>query len=115
MVGVLAFDYVQGFLEKRLPQDSIITYDSYAKIMTDLKLGRLRVFAADTPTGIYHLQKAGLGFGYEYPVDKPLYTTDWLVATAKGNTALLQVINKGFRQITIDERRAIEARWIAIH
>ena len=113
-VGVLAFDFVEKFLEERLPKDSVIVFESYDAIMNALRDGRLRVFAADTPTGIYHLQRAGLGFDFEYSGNKPLYTTDWQIAAAKGNTGLIQIINQGLAQITRAERREIERRWIAI-
>ena len=114
-VGVLAFDFVEGFLEERLPKDTVVAYESYDTMMAELQEGRLQVFAADTPTGIYHLQKAGLGFSFEYPKDRPLYTTDWLTAVAKGNNDLIQIINQGMVLITKDERQEIENRWVAIH
>ena len=114
-VGVLAFDYVERFLEERLPTGTVIVFESYDMIMDALRNGQLHVFAADTATGIYHLQKAGLGYSFEYPKDSPLYETDWLAATAKGDKDLIQIINQGLAMITKAERREIESRWIAVH
>ena len=113
-VGVLAGDYVEGFLAERLPEGTIIGFESYDAIMDALQDGQLQVFAADSPTGIYHLQKAGLGFGFEYPEQTPLYQTDWLVAAAKGNKELIEIFNLGLATISEDERRAIERRWVAV-
>jgi ABC-type amino acid transport substrate-binding protein len=59
-IGVLAEDFVEGHLKKRLPKAEIVPYPSYASIIAALKDGSLRVFAADTPTGIFHLQRGGL-------------------------------------------------------
>ncbi len=114
-VGVLAFDYVERFLEERLPKGTVIVFESYDLIMDALRNGQLQVFAADTPTGIYHLQKAGLGYSFEYPKDRPLYETDWLAATTKGDKELIQIINEGLAMITKAERREIESRWVAVH
>jgi PAS domain S-box-containing protein len=113
-VGVIAGDYVEGWLKGRLPEGTVIGFESYDAIMAALRGGQLQVFAADSPTGIFHLQRAGLGFGYEYPEDRPLYQTDWLVAAKKGNRDLLKTIDLGLALITDEERKAIEGRWIAV-
>jgi PAS domain S-box-containing protein len=113
-VGVIAGDYVQGYLAAKLPEGSVLGFASYDEIMNSLREGKLQVFAADTPTGIFHLHKSGLAFAYEYPADMPLYETDWLVAVAKGNAALIGIINRGLVRISKDERLEIERRWVAV-
>jgi PAS domain S-box-containing protein len=113
-VGVIAGDYVEGWLKGRLPEGTVIGFESYDAIMAALRGGQLQVFAADSPTGIFHLQRAGLGFGYEYPEDRPLYQTDWLVAAAKGNMGLVETVNLGLALISDDERLEIEQRWVAV-
>ncbi len=113
-VGVLSGDYVEGFLKKKLPAENIAGYDSYEKMMEALSEGRLQAFAADTPTGIFHLQKSGLGYVFEAPASKPLYTEKWFVAATKGNTDLIKLINAGMDLVSINERREIERRWASI-
>ncbi len=113
-VGVIAGDYVEGYLKERLPEGAVVRFQSYDAIMAALREGRLRVFAADTPTGIFHLQKSGLGYDYEFPADKPLYRSDWHVAAKKGEAELIKVIDRGMALITAAERHEIEARWIAL-
>ena len=113
-VGVLAGDYVEGWLAERLPEGTVIGFESYDAIMAALRGGQLQVFAADSPTGIFHLQRSGLGFSYEYPEDRPLYQTDWLVAAKKGNTELIKIIDLGLALISDEERAEIEGRWIAV-
>ncbi|MCZ6860269.1 MAG: SpoIIE family protein phosphatase [Alphaproteobacteria bacterium] len=113
-VGVITGDFVEGFLKKRLPEQDVIGFETYDAIMTALREGRLQIFAADTPTGIYHLQNSGLGFAYEFPADQPLYRNDWLVAARKGNTELIRVIDAGMALISQAEKREIERRWAAV-
>jgi PAS domain S-box-containing protein len=113
-VGVLAGDYVEGYLKERLPPENIIGFESYEAIIAALKKGELRVFAADTPTGLFHLQKNGMGFDFQFPADKPLYRNAWYTAVTKGNPALVDVINEGMALISPAEKRAIENRWSLI-
>ncbi len=113
-VGVLAGDFVEGFLKKKLPPENIVSFESYEAMMEALRKGSLYVFAADTPTGVFHLQKAGLGYVFEAPASKPLYTEKWFVATAKGNTELIKTIDDGMALITSEDRRKIERRWASI-
>ena len=113
-VGVLSGDYVEGFLKKKLPPENIVGFESYEAIMEALREGRLQVFAADTPTGIFHLQKSGLGYVFEAPASEPLYTEKWFVAATKGNTELIKIINAGMALVSKSERREIERRWASI-
>ena len=113
-VGVLSGDYVEGFLKKKLPSENIVGFESYEAIMEALREGKLQVFAADTPTGVFHLQKAGLGYVFEAPASKPLYTEKWFVAVTKGNTELIKVINAGMALVSESERNEIERRWASI-
>jgi PAS domain S-box-containing protein len=113
-VGVLSGDYVEGYLKERLPPTNIIGFESYEAIISALENGQLKAFAADTPTGLFHLQKAGLGFDFEFPADKPLYRNSWFTAATKGNKELIGVINEGMALITQKEKDAIERRWSLI-
>ena len=113
-VGVLSGDYVEGFLKKKLPPENIVGFESYEAIMEVLREGRLQVFAADTSTGIFHLQKAGLGYVFEAPASEPLYTQKWFVAATKGNTELIKVINAGMALVSESERHDIRSEWMAV-
>ncbi len=112
-VGVLAKDYVEGFLQEKLPHATIIGYPDYNRIMRALNNGHIRAFAADTPTGIYHLQRFGLTGDYAYPDSQRLYDNDWFVAVREGNHELLDVINRGMALITEAEKRDIQRHWVS--
>jgi ABC-type amino acid transport substrate-binding protein len=110
-IGVLAKDYVEGFLKDKLPNATIIPYSTYGDIMGALNSGQLRAFAADTPTGIYHLQQYGLAGDFAIPNNNLLYANDWYVATREGNQSLITMINQGMALISEKEKRDIKRRW----
>ena len=111
--GVIAGDYVENHLKERLPDDAVIAYSDYATILKDLRAGRLKAFAADTPTGIYHLKRDGLLREFKISDNHLLYSNDWRLATSEGDTELLAVLDGGMALISADERRAIAKRWTA--
>ncbi|MBT3767755.1 MAG: transporter substrate-binding domain-containing protein, partial [Rhodospirillales bacterium] len=113
-VGVLAGDYVEGFLKKKLPSGTIVGFKNYDDLMKALREEKLQVFAADTPTAIFHLQKAGLGYVFEAPNKTPLYRSNWFVAATKGNRELIKIINEGMALVTAEERQEVERRWASI-
>ncbi|MBF0195362.1 MAG: transporter substrate-binding domain-containing protein, partial [Magnetococcales bacterium] len=110
-VGVLNGDFVEGYLKKKLPPETIVSYPSYDEIIVALKSGKLRAFAADTPTGIYHLQKANLLNKYRIKPSQLLYANDWFVAVKDGDKDRLQQINAGFDKISTKERLHITRSW----
>nr|CRH05981.1 membrane protein of unknown function[Include 3 copies of Extracellular solute-binding protein domain, HAMP linker domain and Sporulation stage II, protein E C-terminal] [Candidatus Magnetococcus massalia] len=110
-IGVMAGDAVENYLKERIPDGHVVGYPDYETIMQSLRSGSLRVFAADTPTGLYHLKKAGLLGSFTHIQDGPLYRSDWFVASKEGNQAVLDQINAGMAQISEQERTAIGRRW----
>ena len=112
-VGVLADDFVEGYLKERLPKGTVLPFPDYDSIMKALQDGTLKVFAADTPTGLFYLNKNGLLPEFTFVSEKPLYQNDWFVAVQEGNKALIEVINQGMALITDEEKRDINRHWIA--
>jgi len=112
-IGVLAGDFVEGYLKKRVKPDAIIGLPGYEEIMAQLKSGELKVFAADTATGLFYLAQAGLLAKFKYERAAPLYQNDWHVASADGNAGMLKLINQGMNLITADEKKKITRRWVS--
>ena len=112
-VGVLGEDFVEDYLKGKLEPGAVVGYPDYSTIMARLHSGELKVFAADTPTGLYHLARAGLLAKFHYDHLTPLYQNEWLVASAEGNSAMLQLIDRGMALISPDERKRIERRWVS--
>ena len=112
-VGVIDGDYVEGYLKERLPEGAVIPFPDYDAIMNALQEGTLKVFAADTPTGLFHLDKNGLLSEFTFISEKPLYQNDFFFAVQEGNQALIEKINQGMVLITDEEKRDINRHWIA--
>jgi PAS domain S-box-containing protein len=110
-IAVLAKDYVERYLKERLPGATIVPYPNYADIMSALREGTIRVFAADTPSGIYHLQRSGIFENFSFSKDLLLYQNDWFAAAQKGNTSLVKIINTGMARISPTEKTEIGRRW----
>ena len=110
-IGVIAKDFVEGFLKDRLPAANIVGYPDYDAIMAALNTGELRAFAADTPTGIFHLQQRGILANFTFPNSQRLYQNDWFTAVTEGNVALLEIINRGMALVSDEEKLEITRRW----
>lgn len=110
-VGVIAKDFAEGYLKQRMEPDAVIGYPNYQELTADIKSEKLKIFAADTPTGLLQLKEHDLLADFYYDHSEPLYQSDWYVAVARDNAKLLQIIDQGMAQISQDERRGIERRW----
>jgi PAS domain S-box-containing protein len=111
-VGVISGDFVEGYLKDRLPHSNVVPFSDYDSLMKALRRGSLRVFAADTPTGLFHLKKAGLTSEFTFVIEKPLYQSDWFVAVKEGNKPLIEVINRGMTLISDEEKLEINRHWL---
>ncbi|CCQ72861.1 transporter substrate-binding domain-containing protein [Magnetospira sp. QH-2] len=110
-VGVIAGDFVEGYLKGKLPRLSVVPFDTYDDLLEALKTGRLKAFAADTPTGLRHLARAGLSSDYAISASQRLYSNDWFIAVGEGNADLLAHMDAGMTQIGLTERNRIARRW----
>lgn len=110
-IGVISGDFIQGYLKRHLPEATIKGYASYESMMEALRRGDIKVFAADTLTALYHLQKSNLANTFRYQSNMPLYQSDWFVAVREGDSDLVQLINKGMHQITDAEKQNIARQW----
>ena len=111
-VGVIKGDYSEGYLRQKLPGISLAEYATNEKLFQAVKNGLIRVFVADTPVGVYWLQKYGLTAQFKYYPERPLYSKLYRPALKKGNKALAPVIKKGLEQITAEEKEEIARRWL---
>ncbi len=112
-VGVIKGDFVEGYLKKHIPDADISEYIDYNCMIKDILAGKLRVFAADTATGLHYLAKHGMVSLFHFDNTSPLYTSKWYIAVKKGNKSMLNLINAGISQITPKERKEIERRWVS--
>ncbi len=111
-IGVLAGDFVEGYLTTRLPGKHVIPFPDYDSLIESLQNGSIRIFAADTPTGLFHLKKAGLISEFTFIPENPLYQSDWFAAVKEGNKYLIELVNQGMNLISKKEKREINQHWL---
>ena len=110
-VGVIAGDYLAGYLKERVKELVVAEFESYADLMAALRDGTIRAFAADTGVGLYHLENNGLLSDYQYWIQRPLYENKLFVAVTEGHAALRDRINQGMASISTEEMDELRARW----
>lgn len=109
-IGVKRGDACIDMFKARGIEKGLVEYDSYEDIVKEAALGHLRVFCIDKPPAFYFLNKYNLIHDYHYSV--PLYSGQFHRAVAKGNKALLAVVEDGFSRISKAEYSAIEKKWM---
>lgn|GEM_PF-1584366 len=110
-IGVISGDMVESFLQEKLSDAAVVGFPDYEKLIDALRSGDLMVFAADTPTGLYHLVQNDLLSDFHYDANKPLYQSAWHLASAEGRTDLVHRINQGMKKINQAEREKINRKW----
>jgi len=97
----------------RLLQENEITpmllYNNYESIITAANERKVNVFVMDKPPAQYFLQK--LGLGAEFRMSDPVTIGEFHRAVRKGNTRLLQLVEKGFEDVGLRELGWIEKKW----
>lgn len=110
-IGLIKNDTVETYLRNNLPGAKLAGFPDYEAMMSALGREELMVFAADTPTALYHLQKSGLKHRFNFKGDLPLYQSNWFAGVKKGDPELLEKVTAGFTAITDRERRNISRQW----
>lgn len=107
-VAVKAGDACVNFLENE-HITNLTYYDSYEDIISAAKSGNVSIFVMDKPPAQYFLFKENIQTKFNY--SKPLYSGEFHRAVSKGNTALLDTLEKGFSMISEKEYEAINTKW----
>ncbi|SCA56568.1 exported hypothetical protein [Candidatus Terasakiella magnetica] len=110
-VGVLKDDFVDSWLQEKIGSNSVVQFEDYPDLISALNAGEIKLMAADTPTGLFHLGKAGLLANYKYEKLNPLYSNNFYVGVPKGDKRLLETINNGMNAISNNERLLISRTW----
>jgi PAS domain S-box-containing protein len=98
-----------------LKQHGIFTlreYESYEDIIKAAAANEVKVFIIDEPPALYYLYKYGLENEYKYGFT--LYSGQFHRAVKKGRTALLNLVETGFSQITPKESEALQKKWLGV-
>ncbi|HZK71970.1 MAG TPA: transporter substrate-binding domain-containing protein, partial [Clostridia bacterium] len=84
-------------------------YKSYEEIINATKTGEVSIFVMDMPPARYFMYRENLQSKFNY--SKPLYTGEFHRAVLKGNTAMLNTVEKGFSLISDKEYAEINKKW----
>jgi PAS domain S-box-containing protein len=90
--------------------DTIFGYPTSEDLIKAAGAGEVRLFCLDSPVANYYLFK--LHLADEFRQTDPLYVARFHWAVAKGRTELRDFIQQGFGNLTTDELREIDARWL---
>jgi len=119
--GISGVDSLQGFPIAVKSGDNAIAhlrgkgiglfqeYPSYEAIVRAAKEQKVMVTVIDNPPALYFFYKMGILDQFRYSA--PLYTGEFHRAVMKGNRAILELVEKGFSQISESEYQAIDRKW----
>ncbi|MBA4384028.1 MAG: hypothetical protein C0410_04775 [Anaerolinea sp.] len=88
---------------------NLIEYNSYEAIINASANNQVMVFVIDTPPAEYFLGKYKISRFFNQTT--PLYTGQFRRAVLEGNTALLNIVEKGFSRISTEEYSKIDRKW----
>jgi ABC-type amino acid transport substrate-binding protein len=75
-------------------------------------LEMVRNGSADIHAGCF--SQKGLRHEYRHHPAAPLYRNTYFAAVKKGDEILFSAVNEGFKTITVEERAAIERKWMGV-
>jgi polar amino acid transport system substrate-binding protein len=97
--------------KKLFPQASQVVYENTPQMIQAVEQEEIDGFIADRPSADFSLLHLGMRGDY-IAFDKPLFQIALRAAVAKGNTALLDEVNRGLAEITPTEMDNILTRWV---
>jgi len=108
-VGVIKADFAESFLQKRYPVLKLKTFPGSREIIETAVGGRLTAFVLDFQNATYLLSQRNALTTFK-PVAR-LYTRTLRAGVRKGDVQLINLINRGLKQISRSERESIYARY----
>ena len=89
---------------------SIQEFNSYEELIRRAADGQIKVFCVDKPPALYYLYKMDLEKEFHYSFT--LYSGQFHRAVRKGNSDLLDCVEKGFSIIPSSELERVDRKWI---
>ncbi|WP_395745812.1 PAS domain S-box protein [Prosthecobacter sp.] len=87
----------------------LLLYHNYESIITAARERKVNVFVVDKPPALYFLHKQGMEA--DFRMSEPINVGEFHRAVRKGNTGLLQLVEKGFSDVGKMEFSRIEKKW----
>jgi polar amino acid transport system substrate-binding protein len=111
-IGIVRDAQEAAILESALAGATLVEYNNHEALYDAVKRGDIRVFADVEQMARHFLTQRGIAHEYRYNPENPLDKNAFYPAVVDGNP-ILAVIQKGFEQISVQERAEIERRWIS--
>ncbi|MCK5231498.1 MAG: transporter substrate-binding domain-containing protein, partial [Desulfobulbaceae bacterium] len=109
-VGVVKGGKEEEFTRSHFSYLTLRLFDNNEQLAKSVVSGKISVFVADYPTGMYYLHRFGVP--EKFRILATLYSLPLRAAVKKGSTELLLRINNGFNQINKNEKERILQKWI---
>lgn len=88
----------------------LMEFPSYEAIVQAAAEGKVGVFVVDRPPALFFLYKYNIADDFRQT--EPFTVGEFHRAVRKGDTATLELVNRGFAQISKAEQSAIRKRWL---
>ncbi|MBT5244102.1 MAG: transporter substrate-binding domain-containing protein [Rhodospirillaceae bacterium] len=111
-VGVWAETYQHQFLKDNFPDIKAVASKSDDQLILKLLNGDVRAILNEVPSVDADLASFGIR-GVLTRSEKILFSNYVQPAVRKGETALLELINEGFRKVSIDRLHELEKLWMS--
>jgi len=110
-VGAIRASFQADYLGRRHPEMEVIEFDSYAGLIEAAEKGLIKSFMDEIQRVKYRMFHR-YQRGHFKSLATPLLRNQMHAATLLENAELITSINAGLSQITLDEWRELESRWI---
>lgn len=108
-VGVIENDFVVGYLGQHHPDIRIRTFPGSSQLVKQALAGKLTAYALDFPNAIFLM--AEHDSLVKFKRIEQLYTERLRAGVKKGNTQLLNRLNKGIKAFTHTDRDTVLSKW----
>jgi two-component system, LuxR family, sensor kinase FixL len=111
-VGVVRGGFHEQYVQKHLPEVSLVSYQEFPDMVFAAQKGQIQVFIDDAGATLYRLRKSDLLDEFRYNPADVLYRNNFWMAVRKGNSELAQALQRGMALISPEERAALERKWL---
>ena len=112
-VGVTRGSFHENYMREHFPDVSLALFDGYRNLFEAIINDQIQLIVTQPLYLNYYLQRHGLPNELRQ-MDPPLYTRPYKAGVAKGNSELLEQINRHLTKIDLDERTGITHRWLGL-
>lgn len=111
-IGVVSGTDTARYIESRLTNASVVSYQNNVAMLKAAQAGDIRVFVGSGPTLRFLMAKEGVTRDFNYQAEQPLYQRTLYAAVQPDNQAIEKLIREGMEKISSADRKAMENKWL---